>query len=216
LQIEALAFQPYKKNLYGVVNLPGDNLLVTIDPKDGAISEIGYITGFREITAMTFDETTNIMYALDQTTRTLLSIDPKTASPTVIGNFSFGSSNALAADPFTGQLYASLMGIFGSINKSTGEFSIIGDTGLNVITGLDFMPKSGVLYGVGSPISPSGPQLFTLDPTNAQVTFIGEINLNINAIEFIQPPVAVPEPSLMVLLGISVMSLVGLRRWWKE
>jgi hypothetical protein len=28
--------------------------------------------------------------------------------------------------------------------------------------------------------------------------------------------VPVPEPSLMVLLGISVISLVGLRRWWKE
>lgn len=26
----------------------------------------------------------------------------------------------------------------------------------------------------------------------------------------------VPEPSLMVLLGISMMSLVGLRRWWKD
>jgi len=27
---------------------------------------------------------------------------------------------------------------------------------------------------------------------------------------------AVPEPSLMVLLGISVMSLAGLRRLWKD
>ena len=29
-------------------------------------------------------------------------------------------------------------------------------------------------------------------------------------------PQNVPEPSLMVLLGISVMSIVGLRRWWRE
>lgn len=28
--------------------------------------------------------------------------------------------------------------------------------------------------------------------------------------------VPVPEPSLMVLLGISIMSLAGLKRWWKE
>ena len=33
---------------------------------------------------------------------------------------------------------------------------------------------------------------------------------------FIAIPLPVPEPSLMVLLGISVMSLVGLKRWWKE
>ncbi len=29
-------------------------------------------------------------------------------------------------------------------------------------------------------------------------------------------PASVPEPSLMVLLGISVLSLAGLKRWWKE
>jgi hypothetical protein len=28
--------------------------------------------------------------------------------------------------------------------------------------------------------------------------------------------VSVPEHSLMVLLGISMMSVAGLRRWWKE
>ena len=28
--------------------------------------------------------------------------------------------------------------------------------------------------------------------------------------------VPVPEPSIMVLLGISMMSLAGLRRWWKD
>ena len=33
-------------------------------------------------------------------------------------------------------------------------------------------------------------------------------------VEFGMTPV--PEPSLMVLLGISAMGLVGLRRWWKN
>lgn len=30
------------------------------------------------------------------------------------------------------------------------------------------------------------------------------------------PPASVPEPSLMVLLGISIASVFGLRRWWKD
>ncbi len=29
-------------------------------------------------------------------------------------------------------------------------------------------------------------------------------------------PTSIPEPSIMVLLGISILSLTGLRRWWKE
>jgi hypothetical protein len=29
-------------------------------------------------------------------------------------------------------------------------------------------------------------------------------------------PNPVPEPSIMILLGISIASVVGLRKWWKE
>jgi hypothetical protein len=128
VQIEALAYDSHNGILYGVVN-GVNSLLVEIDWKQGVISNIGIVTGFNEITAMTFDNTTAKIFALDQATRTLMSVDPITASPTVIGHFSFGASNALAADPLTGELFMSLQSLFGSINKTTGEFTLIGDTG---------------------------------------------------------------------------------------
>jgi hypothetical protein len=185
LQIEALAYDTYNGILYGVVN--GEtSLLVKIDWKQGLIFNIGIVTGFNEITSMTFDDTTATIFALDQTTRTLLSIDPITASPTVIGHYSYGSSNALAANPITGELFMSLMGLFGSIDKTTGQFTLIGDTGLGVITGLDFLPKTQLLYGFGRG---DPPQLFTLDLETAVPSFIGGPVLtgNINSIEFIEP-----------------------------
>jgi hypothetical protein len=191
LQIEALAYDSYNGILYGVVN-GVNSFLVEIDWKEGLISNIGIVTGFNEITAMTFDDTTAKIFALDQTTRTLLSIDPFTASPTVIGHFSFGSSNALAANPLTGELFMSLQSLFGSIDKTTGKFTLIGDTGLNAISGLDFLPHTQLLYGVGQVVN-GGYQLFTLDLETGNPSFIrGAPNLpQITSIEFIEPSVEV-------------------------
>ena len=196
LQIEALAYDSYNGILYGVVNGVNSSL-VEIDWKQGVISNIGIVTGFNEITAMTFDNTTGKIFALDQATRTLLSVDPITASPTVIGHFSFGASNALAADPLTGELFMSLGSLFGSINKTTGEFTLIGDSGINGITGLDFLPHTQLLYGVGQVVAQvgnSGYQLFTLDLKTGKPSFIGvpTILLQITSIEFIESFIEVP------------------------
>jgi len=55
-------------------------------------------------------------------------------------------------------------------------------------------------------------QLFfwTADNRNCYISF-GEVTLTVRG-DISNP---VPEPSTMVLLGISVLSLAGLRRWWK-
>jgi hypothetical protein len=160
LKIDALAFDSHNGILYGVVN-EDNSLLVRIDWEQGVISNIGIITGFNEITSMTFDDTTSTIFALDQTTRSLLSIDPLTATPTLIGNYSEGSSNALAANPVTGELFMSLGASLGRINKTTGQFTLIGNTGIT-ITGLDFLPNTETLYGVGQTMG-GGYQLFTLN-----------------------------------------------------
>jgi hypothetical protein len=211
LQIEALAYDSYTGRLYGVIN-EKNSVLVNIEMGRGVISTIGIISGFDEITAMTFDETTRTIFALDQRTRTLLSIDAITASPAVIGNYSYGSSNALAANPVTGELYMSLMGLFGSIDKTTGKFTLIGNTGLGGITGLDFLPNTQLLYGVGQTMNVGhGYQLFTLDLKTGNPSFIGNPNLpQVTSIEF------VPIPPSLLLFGSGLLGLIRFRKKFRK
>jgi hypothetical protein len=55
-----------------------------------------------------------------------------------------------------------------SVNKTTGVASVIGGTGVSILTGLAFDHASGVLYGT----SISG-QLYTINPTVGTATFVG-------------------------------------------
>ena len=82
--IERLAFDSINGILYGVENLSSDNMLLEIDLEAKTILEIGPVVGFTEITGMTFDETTDKIYALDQTLKTLLEINPSTGEGTSI------------------------------------------------------------------------------------------------------------------------------------
>ena len=63
-QFEAMAYNPVDKILYAIENLNGNNLLVSIDYSNENISDIGYVLGFTEITSMTYDRTTDTLYAI--------------------------------------------------------------------------------------------------------------------------------------------------------
>jgi hypothetical protein len=69
-------------------------------------------------------------------------------------------------------------------------------TGQTGVTGEYYAYASGVSLNTGTLGEQSGPYQMKITATSASV--------------------AVPEPSLMVLLCISIMSVAGLRRWWKD
>jgi hypothetical protein len=104
-----------------------------------------------------------------------------------------------------------------------GDLTLINQNTL----GIDFIPsgnfysivvnKDGSLYSNGEGeqliyLQNTGMDYMTLNVYSGGVLLI-HIYGEITNVTEINP---VPEPSLMVLLGISVMSLAGLRRWWKE
>jgi hypothetical protein len=59
-----------------------------------------------------------------------------------------------------------------TIDPATGTPTLVGDTGES-ITGLDFHPSTGILYGTTTPNSRFGSALITIDPATGAVTVIG-------------------------------------------
>lgn len=59
-----------------------------------------------------------------------------------------------------------------TIDPATGAATLVGDTGES-ITGLDFHPTTGVLYGTTTPNSNTASSLITIDPATGAVTVIG-------------------------------------------
>jgi hypothetical protein len=218
-KIEALAADTTRtvRYAYGVENLGGDNLLVSIDLLTGTVSDIGPVAGFYEITSMTFDETTSTIFALDQTTQTLLEIDPSTGNPTAIGNFARAASNALAAQPVTGDLFAGVYvdpSYLARIDKTTGASTLVGSMGSDVIAarGLSFNPETGVLFGnVGGTGPFADGRLVTIDLTSGLATPIGGPSGQITALAFAEP---IPAPSAIILgsIGITFSGWVLRRR----
>jgi hypothetical protein len=191
-QFEAMAYDPENKLLYAIENLGGDNLLVSIDYKNELITDIGYVEGYTEITSMAFDRTMNTLYAIDQTTRTLLEINLQTGAGTTITNYSSGTSNALAAHPITGELYLGWdvdPSYLTKIDKTTGALTIIGSLGINAVTAFDFNPESLVLYGAGQ-FYGSGYQLFTVDIKDGTINPIGPLG-QVTSLAFIDNPLTI-------------------------
>jgi hypothetical protein len=61
-----------------------------------------------------------------------------------------------------------------TIDPVTGATTLIGSTGLSHVTGIDFDPITGVLYGVQSDLFGSGAaNLLTIDPVTGLATIIG-------------------------------------------
>ena len=76
-------------------------------------------------------------------------------------------------------------GLIYKIDTVTGAVTLVGDTGLSRLDGIDFN-STGVLYGVdGGGTGPSS-GLYTIDPTTAVAAFIGPIEgiLGIGALRF--------------------------------
>ncbi len=122
-----------------------------------------------------------------QTDKTLISIDPNTASTSVIGKVGGGHDlEGLAYNPDDGFLYGSTGWknpggpALIRINPSTGTSETVGlyttSRGEpNEIDALSFYPITGVLYSINEGGPPSGGQLCTVDITTGRATIIGDL-----------------------------------------
>jgi hypothetical protein len=138
---------------------------------------------------------TSTLFGIDASNGNLITINPSTGIPALVGNtfepISSGSAGpSLAVDPNTGKMYASTFSNFGLlllINPSTGAPTVVGPL-VNAINapGLDFR-SDGTLFATANVggAGTGGSQLATINPNTGLVTIIGPLMVsNMGAIAF--------------------------------
>lgn len=179
----------FAEDLYAATAAGGEGQLYRIDAASGAVvQQIGVLNDAAGanygITGLAFDPTSGVLFGsaanADPNTRArLVTINPLTAEVTFVGMFNTGVTNssgvpATMADiafNSAGQLFgvASIGGPqLYSINKTTGQATVIGNTGLTSTTGGGLAISSDdVYYG-----TPTASRYGTYDPVTGAYTNI--------------------------------------------
>ena len=190
-----IAFDPSTDNLYG----ESGGFSFGIDKSDGATSLIG--PGSIAITGgIAFDPSTDNLYG--ESGGFSFGIDKSDGATSLIGPGSIAITGGIAFDPSTDNLYGESGGFSFGIDKSDGATSLIGPGSIAITGGIAFDPSTDNLYGE------SGGFLYTIDKANGATTLIGPGSIAITGgIAF--APLAVPEPSSLVLLTSGAIGLIG-------
>lgn len=152
---------------------------------DLATGESETIKKLGEITIpadMTYDYTTETMYSIANSetvdgVSALSIVDLGTGKITCVAEDLGRSVKAIAADA-RGQLYVlSKEAILFKVNKTTGEMTQIGRTGVDLslwfgFNSMEFDRKTGILY-LAAWMSDETSQLYTIDTTTAEATLVG-------------------------------------------
>jgi hypothetical protein len=119
-----------------------------------------------------------LLYTVRDSDDHLIAIDTETLAQTDIGplgvTFQFGG---LGYDPVSDKLYmigGDVNPALYTVNRLTGAATLIGNTGLTRLFGLDYDTANGVLYA--SQYAPSSPALYSLNKTTGAATLIGQLS----------------------------------------
>ncbi len=133
-------------------------------------------TGLGFVTALTFDCDESVILAIDNTAKTLVEIDPATASSTVVGSLGFGSISVsgLTYDCVRRRLYAtSEQGHLFVLDRSTGRATSVGSTGLFFVSGATVNPSTQHVLIADS----SSQALWSMNPVTMESTAIARIDV---------------------------------------
>ena len=187
--------------LYGVTS---GSQLYSIDQTTAARTLIGN-TG-ASVNGLTF-ASNGILYGSGG--NGLYSIDTTTGNASLIGTGSYNSSGDISFDDLGNLYLSSTTGGNGdslwSLNTADGSGTLIGSTGYSSVYGLNYF--NNTLYG----FTYSGATL-SLDTTTGTGTFVSQNNINTNGADGGGAVVNVPEPSSILLFGLSLVGLSFYRK----
>jgi subtilisin family serine protease len=164
--ITGMAFDPNSGTLYATTG----NEFGTIDRLTGAFSPVGPTAVSLE--GLAFDPNRDILYAFDQNSDQLYTVDPLTGLATPVGLPNGSSSiGGLAFDASTDTLYGvddANVSILVTIDTQSGAFTPLGGlwAGVDDVDGLAYCPDDGMLYAVNDG------NMLRIDPATRRVTAI--------------------------------------------
>jgi DNA-binding beta-propeller fold protein YncE len=152
--------------------------LATVNPDTGTLT--AYATaGTPHVVSLAYDHATGRAYCSDTSegVNQILEIDPYTGSTTLIVQVEdfWTTIHSLAVHPTTGELYAidNAHADLYRVDIDAGALDLVGNFGVYWISGLDFDPVSGDLYGCVGGLDSVG-ALYTIDVQTATATHVAD------------------------------------------
>lgn len=176
-EIKSITIHPDTRVMYGLVSLSMEAQIVRINAEDGDAYHL-FTLPIGLMQGIAFD-TLGTLYGVTRPGEIYL-IDLENQTASQLSNAST-SINCIAVNPLTNELWASAFAIVGSnrdlvfkINKGTGDTTIVGHTGLNMVNnGLAFDDNGNLFAVVGAGANVN--DLISIDTTTASGTVIGSI-----------------------------------------
>jgi|GEM_PF-2526019 len=152
----------------------GDNGLYEINTSTGARTFVATVTGAGIVGAMTYDASTDTLYASSTNNNALYKLNYNTGVATLIG--SYGGPALMHAIAFeNGSLYgATLFGDFYSINPLTGTASPEANWGSGRVGDFAYKASTNTTYA----IDVLDDNLYSVNPATAARTLIGSTGTN--------------------------------------
>ena len=187
--------------LYGTSYQQANGTLYTINPVNGALTEVGTSA----VDYLAFASTTSGLYALGSD-HNLYSINSATGAASLIGatGIGFGSWFGLSTNSDSSTLYYADGADLYTLNTGTGAATLVGALGDSIEIGV-LLQENGTLYG-----GQETPSLAvdTLDPTTGAATTGAALTGTGGVFYALAPyPVAVPAP--IIGQGLPVVLAVG-------
>ncbi|MCH8871931.1 T9SS type A sorting domain-containing protein [candidate division KSB1 bacterium] len=177
--ILGLTISPLNNELYGVISSRSESQILRVNSLGGDAFFL-YSLDLGNMAAISFDTSGTLYGALE--TGEIYSIDLTNGTYDSISTSKI-EILAMAFDPVTNELWATVRSVFGApkdklykIDLATGDTSFVGQTGFNKTTNDLAFDENGVLYGIKG----TGPQvsdLFTIDVNTGEGTIIGPVGL---------------------------------------
>lgn len=186
--VDASGSQTHRVEHFFAVDVTTDDLLL-VDKATAFAKPVATVPP-TALSGLAYDHDAVLIYAVGASSRALWTIDPTQAwATTPVGQTGIVTPHAAAIDPSDGQLYVlgrdseqEFQSILYLVSKATGSAVALGHTGFEFLSGLDFDPISGVLYGARSGPYDTG-VLVTISTVSGQATQVAS-TLKLSAISF--------------------------------